>query len=78
MIVEDQLDRGMGRISRVEQPEKFDELAAAMAILDESMDLAGKQVDPGQQTDRAVALIFVVAREGRVLPGSGGSREPSW
>ena len=77
MIVEDQLDRRMGRIAGVEEPEKFDEFAAAMAILDESVNLAGKEVDPGQQTDRAVALILVVAREGRVLAGLGrkvGSR----
>ena len=77
MIVEDQLDRRMGRIAGVEKPEKFDEFAAAMAILDESVNLAGKEVDPGQQTDRAVALILVVAREGRVLAGLGrqvGSR----
>ena len=77
MIVEDQLDRRMGRIAGIEKPEKFDEFAAAMAILDESVNLAGKEVDPGQQTDRAVALILVVAREGRVLAGLGrkvGSR----
>ena len=77
MIVEDQLDRRMGRIAGVEKPEKFDEFAAAMAILDESVNLAGKEVDPGQQTDRAVAFTVVVAREGRVLAGLGrkvGSR----
>ena len=62
MIVEDQLDRRMGRIAGVEKPEKFDEFAAAMAILDESVNLAGKEVDPGQQTDRAVAFILGRAR----------------
>jgi hypothetical protein len=35
------------------------------------MDLAGKQVDAGQQADRAVALIFMIAREGRVQAGLG-------
>ena len=34
MIVEDQLDRGAGRIGGVEKLEKFDEFTAAMAILD--------------------------------------------
>ena len=51
VIVEDQLDRGVGRIGRVEKLEEFDEFAAAMAIPDQGMDLAGKQVDAGQQAD---------------------------
>ena len=71
MIVEDQLDRGVGRIGRVEKLEEFDEFAAAMAIPDQGMDLAGKQVDAGQQADCAVALIFMIAREGRVQAGLG-------
>jgi len=38
MIVEDQLDRGAGRIGGIEKLEEFDELAAAMAIFDERVD----------------------------------------
>src|SRR5208283_3925362 len=38
MIVEDQLDRGMGRIGGVEKLEEFDEFAAAVAVLDEGVD----------------------------------------
>ena len=38
MVVEDQLDRRIGRVSRVEKLEEFDELAAAVAILDQGMD----------------------------------------
>ena len=34
MIVEDQLDRGFGRVSRIEKLEEFHKLAAAVAILD--------------------------------------------
>ena len=49
MIIEDQLDRGAGRISGVETLEEFDELPAAVAVSDERMDLPGKQVDSGQQ-----------------------------
>jgi hypothetical protein len=45
--------------------------AAAMAILDQRMDLAGDEVDAGQQADCAVALIFMIAREGRVQAGLG-------
>src|SRR5271156_1242173 len=41
MIVEDQLDRGVGGIGSIEKLEEFDEFAAAMAILDKRMDLAG-------------------------------------
>ena len=47
MIIEDQLDRGAGRISGVEKLEEVDELSAAVAVSDERMDLAGKQVDSG-------------------------------
>src|SRR5437773_4692379 len=51
MIVEDQLDRGVGRIGGVEQFEEFDELTAAMAILDQGMNLAGEEIDPSKQTE---------------------------
>ena len=43
MIVEDQLDRRMGRIGGVEKLEEFDEFAAAMAILDQGVNLAGER-----------------------------------
>jgi hypothetical protein len=56
MIVEIQLDRRVGRIGRVEKLEEFDEFTAAMAILGQCMDLAGDEVDAGQQADSAVAL----------------------
>src|ERR1700704_699044 len=49
MIVEDQLDRRVGRIGGVEKREEFDEFAAAMAILDQGVNLAGDEIDPGQQ-----------------------------
>jgi hypothetical protein len=39
MIVEDQLDSGVGRISGVEKLEEFDGLAAAVAVADECMEL---------------------------------------
>ena len=66
MIVEDQLDRGVGRIGGIEKLEEFDEFAAAVAILDQGMNLAGDEIDPSQQTDRAVALIFMLACKGRM------------
>ena len=72
MIIEDQLDRGMDRIGGVEKLEKFDEFATAVAILDEGVNLAGQQINPGQQADCAIALVFMIAREGRAPAGSGG------
>jgi hypothetical protein len=59
VIVEDQLDRGVGRIGGVDKLEEFDEFAAAMAIPDQGMDLAVKQVD---------------AAQGPLLPGTPRSR----
>src|SRR5271165_5125268 len=71
MIVEDQLDRRVGRIGGVEELEEFNEFAAAVAVLDEGVDLAGEQIDAGEQADRAVALVLVVARQGRMSAGLG-------
>jgi hypothetical protein len=58
----------MGGIEKLEELDKF---AAAMAILDRGMDFAGEQINPGQQAERAVALVFIVARKGRVHTGLG-------
>src|SRR5258705_10538703 len=69
MIIEDQLDRGAGRISGVETLEEFDELPAAVAVSDERMDLSGKQVDSGQQAQRARTFVLVIPREARVDAG---------
>jgi len=46
MIVEDQLGRRMGQIGSVEELEKFDEFAAAMAVPDEGVNLAGSRSIP--------------------------------
>src|ERR1700739_4230821 len=62
MIVEDQLDRGAGRKGGIEKLEEFDELAAAVAISDESVDLAGEQINPSQQADRAMTFVLMIAR----------------
>ena len=67
MIVEDQLDRCVGRIGGVEKLEEFDEFAAAMAILDQRMDLAGDEVDADQQADRAVTFIFMLTCDSSVI-----------
>src|SRR5208282_1498807 len=54
-----------------EKLEEFNEFAAAVAVVDEGVDLAGEQIDAGQQADRAVALVLVIAREGRMSAGLG-------
>ena len=43
----------------------------AMAILDQGVNLTGEQIDAGQQADRAVTLVFMIAREGRMGAGLG-------
>ena len=85
MIVEDQLDRCVSWIGGIEKLEKFDEFAAAMTVPDEGVNLTGEQINTGQQTDSAIAFIFVIACEGRVHAGLGwqvrccvGDRLNSW
>jgi hypothetical protein len=60
---EDQLDRGASRIGGIKKLEEFDELSAAMAVFDEGVDLPGEQIDPCQQTERAMAFVLIVTRE---------------
>src|ERR1700676_983485 len=69
MIVENQLDRRAGWIGGIKKLEEFDELPAAVAISDEGMNLPGEQIDPGQQTERAMAFVLMITREGRVDAG---------
>ena len=49
MIVEDQLDRRVGWIGGVEKLEEFDEFAAAVAVLDQSVNLAGERSMPASK-----------------------------
>jgi hypothetical protein len=71
MIVEDQLDRRVGWIGLIEKLEELDELTAAVTILDQGVNLAGEKIDAGQQADRAVTLVFMIAVEGRVYARFG-------
>jgi hypothetical protein len=73
---------GVGGIKKLQE---FNEFATAMAVFHQSLDLAGQQVDAGQQADRAEALIFMIAGEGRMLAGlqrqvrcRGGKRLDPW
>ena len=56
-----------GRPHRV--VEEANELARAVAIFDAGMHAARQQVDPSQQAQRAMALVFVVACERLVRSG---------
>src|SRR5215475_7242060 len=62
MIVQDDLDRGVGRVGGIELFEKADEFARAVAVFDAGMNLPGEQVNPREQAQRPVALVFMVAR----------------
>src|SRR5437868_14990282 len=73
MIVEDQLNRGRGRIGRIDKFEKLNELAAAMAVAHQGMHLPADEIDPGKQADRAMAFVFVVARKTRMPTRFGRS-----
>src|SRR6516162_3694861 len=71
MIIEDQVDRRVGWIGRVEKLEELDELAAAVAIFDQSVNLPSQQIDAGQQANRAVTLVLKLTRESRMHAGHG-------
>lgn len=71
VIVEDQFDRRVGRIGGIEPLEEFDELAAAVAISDQSVDLSGEQINPGQQAEGAMAFVLIIPRHGRMAAWHG-------
>jgi hypothetical protein len=68
MIVEDQFDCGTGRVSGIEKLEEFDELAAAVTVSDERVDLASEQIDTRQQAERAMAFVLMIPCKGGVQP----------
>ena len=85
MIVEGQLDRCVSWIGGIDKLEKFDEFAPAMTVPDKGVNLTGEQINTGQQTDSAIAFIFVIAFECHVHTGLGwqvrrrvGDRLNSW
>jgi len=51
----------------IEELEKFNELAAAVTVFDQGMNLAGQQVDASKEAHGAMALVFVIASESRML-----------
>jgi hypothetical protein len=71
MIVENDLDCGVGGVGGVEELEKLDEFAAALTFLDQGIDVTGEQIDPRHQGQGAVALVLVIAHYGRADAGKG-------
>jgi hypothetical protein len=65
-LVDNQMDRRVGGVSRIDKLEEIDELATAVAVLDQAVHLAAQQIDPRRQARRALALIFVITRETRM------------
>src|ERR1700739_2711712 len=49
MVVEDDLDRGIGRIGGVHELKKLDELPTAVPVFDQGMDMTTKQIDASHQ-----------------------------
>src|SRR3974390_1903797 len=80
MVVENDLDRGVGRVSPIEELKKLDEFAAAVAFLDQGMDVTGEQIDTRHQGQGAVALVPVFGHHGRAdagkWRGGRGGRTP--
>ena len=54
----------------IELLEEADELARAVTVLDAGIPATGLEIDAGQQAQCAMALVFVVPREGLVRAGS--------
>jgi hypothetical protein len=69
VIVEDQPNGGVRRIGGIKLLEEGDELAQAVSIFDTACTRPASRSIPGQQTENAVALVFVVARECHVRSG---------
>src|SRR5438309_11049263 len=74
MVVEDDLDCRIGGVGGVEELEKLDEFATAVAFLDQGMDVTSEQIDPGHQGQGAVALVLVIAHR-TVPPRQAPSRQ---
>ena len=64
MFVEDDFNRGVRRVGRVEELQELDEFAAAVALFDQGMDVTGEQIDACHQGHSAVPFILVIAHHG--------------
>src|ERR1700730_6010644 len=69
MVVENNLDRGVGGVGGVKKLEKLNEFTAAVAFLDQSVDVTGEQIDTRHQGQGAVAFVLVITHDGRAGAG---------
>ena len=69
MVVENDLDRGVGGVGGVEELEKLNEFTTAVAFLDQGMDVTGEQIDAGHQGQGAVAFVLMITHHGRAGAG---------
>src|SRR5271168_1436387 len=72
VIVEDQFDCGVCGILLVELIEEADEFTRPVTVLDAGVHLARNQIDPSEQAQRAMALVFMIPRERLMLPWPRG------
>jgi len=70
MIIEDQVDRRMGWIGRVEKLEELDELAAAVAILDQTFPVS--RLMPASRLTVPWRLYSNSRAKVACTPGTGG------
>src|SRR5208283_3475445 len=63
VVVEDELDRSRRRIGGVELLQEGDEFARTMSFLDACVDRAGQKINAGQQAQRSMPDVFVIARQ---------------
>src|SRR5215469_3805229 len=71
MVVKDDLDRGVRWVGGIEEFEELDKFAAAMAVLDQGVNVTGEQIDASHQCQSAVPLILVIAHDGRASTRKG-------
>src|SRR5215510_8838729 len=64
MVVENDLDRGVGRVGGVEELEKLNEFAATVAFLDQGVDVTGEQIDTVHQGQGTVPFVLVITHHG--------------
>src|ERR1700726_4425557 len=69
MVVENNLDRGVGGGGGVKKLEKLNECTTAVAFLDQSVDVTGEQIDARHQGEGAVAFVLVITHDGRAGAG---------
>src|SRR3984893_18584294 len=66
MVVENNLDRGVGGVKKLK---KLNEFTTAVAFLDQSVDVTGEQIDARHQGEGAVAFVLVITHDGRAGAG---------